>query len=167
MGIVKDRGRYYRVKRVPKRFVGLVRGKNGQAISQVRQALRTDGKAEAQAKAAQVEVAKMAEWEAIAAGDSKSARKHFEAARKLAEARGFKYRTLDALLNAPINEVLGRVKTLGSPNDLEAREVVQAVLGTVPVVLPDLRGVLEEYFDLTCQIVSIQGTYPLGSLICQ
>lgn len=106
MGIVKDRGRYYWVKRVSKRFLGLVRGKDGQTVSQVRQALHTDSKAEAQAKAAQVEVAKMAEWEAIAAGDSKSARKHFEAARKLAEARGFQYRTLDALLNAPMNEVL-------------------------------------------------------------
>lgn len=149
MGIVKDRGRYYWVKRVPKRFFGLVRGKDGQAVTQVRQALHTDSKAEAQAKAAQVEVAKMAEWEAIAAGDSKSARKHFEAARKLAEARGFQYRTLDALLNAPMNEVLDRVQTLGSQDNLEAREVVQAVLGTVPVILPDLRGVLEEYFDLT------------------
>lgn len=149
MGIVNDRGRYYWVKRVPKRFHGLVRGKDGQPVSQVRQALHTDSKAEAQAKAAQIEVAKMAEWEAIAVKDDKSASKHFQAARKLAEARGFQYRTLDELINAPINEVLDRVKALGSPDNLASPEVVQAILGTVPVVLPDFDGVLEEYFDLT------------------
>ena len=87
MGIVKDRGRYYWVKRVPKRYLGLVRGSDGLPVSQVRQALHTDSKAEAQAKAAQIEVARQAEWEALAAGDSGSARAHFEAARKLAQVR--------------------------------------------------------------------------------
>lgn len=149
MGIVKDRGRYYWVKRVPKRYLGLVRGSDGLPVSQVRQALHTDSKAEAQAKAAQIEVARQAEWEALAAGDSGSARAHFEAARKLAQVRGFQYRSLDALLGSPIETNVERIRSLGTPDNLASAEIVRAVLGGVPIVLPDLNGVLTEYFDLT------------------
>lgn len=74
MGIVNDRGRYYWVKRVPKRFLGYVKGKDGQPVTQVRQALHTDSKSEAKIKAAQVEAARLAEWEAMLADDTQSAR---------------------------------------------------------------------------------------------
>ena len=149
MGIVKDRGRYYWVKRVPKRYLGLVRGSDGLPVSQVRQALHTDSKAEAQAKAAQIEVARQAEWEALAAGDSGSARAHFEAARKLAQVRGFQYRSLDVLLGSPIETSVERIRSLGTPDNLASAESIRAVLGGVPIILPDLNGVLTEYFDLT------------------
>lgn len=153
MGIVKDRGRYYWVKRVPKRFAGLVVGKDGKPVTQVRQALHTDSKVEAQAKAAQVEVARMAEWEALAMGDSGSARAHFEMAQRLAQVRGFQYQTLSTLLEAPMDEVLERVKDVQKPRiegkPIENPAVIKAVLGAVPNVLPNLSGVLNEYFDLT------------------
>ncbi|WP_299895759.1 DUF6538 domain-containing protein [uncultured Ruegeria sp.] len=149
MGIVNDRGRYYWVKRVPKRFKGLVRGQDGQPVTQVRQALHTDSKAEALAKAAQIEVARMAEWEALAAGDNGSARAHYESAKKLAGVRGFQYRALNTLLSSPIEEIVGRLHSLGTSDKLETPEVVRAVLGAVPVTHPDLNGVLKEYIDLT------------------
>ncbi len=149
MGIVKDRGRYYWVKRVPKCYHGLVLGKDGQPVSQVRQALHTDSKTEALAKAAHIETSRLAEWESLAAGDSGSARAHFEAARKLAHVRGFQYLTLDALLASPVSEVVDRVRALGGPGNLESPEVARAVLGAVPVVYPDLNIVLNKYFDLT------------------
>ena len=91
MGIVKDRGRYYWVKRIPKKFRGLVLGQNGKPVTQVRQALHTDSKTDALAKAAQVEALRLAEWKAIAAGDSDSAYQNYRAARELAQARGFQY----------------------------------------------------------------------------
>lgn len=149
MGIVLDRGRYYWVKRVPKCYRGLVLGKDGKPVSQVRQALHTDSKSEALAKANQIERARLAEWEALAAGDGGSARAHYESARKLAHVRGYQYRTLDSLLAAPLEDVVGRIQSLGTPDRLESREVVRAVLGAVPVVLPDLNAVLQEYFTLT------------------
>lgn len=37
MGLVYDRGRYYWVKRIPKRFAGLVLGVDSKLVSQVRQ----------------------------------------------------------------------------------------------------------------------------------
>jgi len=91
----------------------------------------------------------MAEWEALAAGDGGSARAHYEAARKLALARGFQYRPLSALLSASPEEILPRVRDLGPPDNPEPPAVVRAVLGAVPVAHPDLQGVLDEYFDLT------------------
>ena len=60
MGITKDRGYYYWVKRVPKRFEGLVLGSDGKPVKQVRQALFTDSRAEAELKAVQIEAARMA-----------------------------------------------------------------------------------------------------------
>lgn len=150
MSIHKDRGRYYWVKRVPKRFAGLVRGADGQPVSQVRQALHTDSLPEAKIKAAQVEAARLAEWEAMAAGDSGSARQHYEAARKLAQARGFPYTPMPLLTEGDITELVTRVLSLAEGGRLTASPAVtEAVLGRVPEVLPSLPEVLTEYYDLT------------------
>ena len=54
MGITCDRGWYYWVKRVPKRYAGLVRGADGQPVGQLRVALRTDSLSEAKKKAVTV-----------------------------------------------------------------------------------------------------------------
>ncbi len=79
MGITCDRGRYYWLKRVPKRYLGLVLGKDGLPVKQVRQALFTDSPSEAKLKAEQVEKARLAEWEALKAGDEGAARAHYDA----------------------------------------------------------------------------------------
>lgn len=109
MGIVSVRGRFYWVKRVPKRYRGLVVGEDGKPIEQVRQALHTDSKVEALAKAAQVEAARLAEWEALRLGDSESARKNYLIARKLAEARGLSYKPIDDLAAGDIVDLVNRV----------------------------------------------------------
>ncbi|MEP2715932.1 hypothetical protein [Pseudophaeobacter sp.] len=149
MGIVNDRGRSYWVKRVPKRFAGLVVGKDGKSATQLRQALHTDSKVEAQAKAAQVEVARMAECGALAMGHGGSARAHFDMAQRLAQVRGFQ----STLLEAPMDEVLERVKDVQKPKNegtpIENPAVIKAILGTVPNVLPNLSVVLNKYFELT------------------
>lgn len=150
MGIINDRGRYYWVKRVPKRFAGLVRGADGQPVTQVRQALHTDSLPEAKIKAAQVEAARIAEWEAMAAGDAGSARKHYEAARKLAQARGFPYTPMPALTEGDIGDLVARVLSLAEGGRLTASPAItEAVLGAVPEVMPTLPDVLTEYYDLT------------------
>ncbi len=155
MGILNDRGRYYWVKRVPKRFAGLVRGVDGQTVTQVRQALHTDNKAEAKIKAAQIEGARLAEWEALAAGDSASARKHYEAARKLAAARGFPYRPVENVAAGDVIDMLNRVLALAEgsrqqPPQLTASlATAEALLGTVPETLPSIPEILAENYELT------------------
>jgi integrase len=150
MGIVLNRGRYFWVKRIPKRYRGLVVGASGQPVTQVRQALHTDSKVEALAKAAQVEAARLAEWEAIRVGDSESARKNYLIAKKLAEARGLSYKPIDDLAAGDIVDLVNRVLSLATGQSLrEPAPVTQAVLGAAPEALPTLSEVLEEYYSLT------------------
>lgn len=150
MGITEDRGRWYWVKRVPKRFLGHVRGADGQPVKQVRQALHTDSEAEAKLKAVQVEAARLAEWEAMRAGDVESARKHYEAARNLAQARGFAYKPQADLAAGDILEVVNRVLSLAENGQHTASyAATSAVLGSVAEVLPSLCDVRDEYYELT------------------
>lgn len=149
MGIAITKGRYYWVKRVPKRFAGLVLGVDGQPVSQVRQALHTDSRTEAAVKAVQVEAARMAEWEAISAGDGVSARKHFEAARRLAQARGFPYTPAPELLSGEWRDLAIRINSLTNAPAPASLAASDAVLGRVPEVLPTLIEVRDEYYERT------------------
>jgi hypothetical protein len=63
MGITQDRGRFYFVMRVPKRY------RNVDTRSQVRQALHTDSRAEAIRKAPAIEEQFVAYWEDLIAGN--------------------------------------------------------------------------------------------------
>ena len=140
VGIVNDRGRYCRVKRVPKRFAGLVCGANGKPVSQVRQALYTDSLQRARVKAA-----RLAEWEAMPAGDSGSARRHCKTARKLAQARGISFHPVEDLTAGDITNLVNRMLTLAEHGRLTASPAVTgAVLSTVPKVMPTLPEVLNE-----------------------
>lgn len=87
-------------------------------VQQVRVALRTDSLSEAKRRAPQVEAAKMAEWEAMVAGDAGSARKHYLSAMKLAEGEGWAYRTVDEIASCDLEEVVARVLSLAGPNGL-------------------------------------------------
>ncbi|WP_227271213.1 DUF6538 domain-containing protein [Roseobacter weihaiensis] len=149
MGITNDRGRYYFVMRVPKRFKGIVCGKDGKPVSQVRQALHTDSRDEANAKAKQVEAAFLAQWEALAAGDGEAAHKHYTNARKIASAHGFTYRQIDDLNTGDLQELLKRLLSLREGESVKAPEVRSAIMGAVPAVTPNLMEVFEEYRDLT------------------
>lgn len=151
MGVTCDRGRYYWVKRVPRRYRAVVTGTDGKPVTQVRQALYTDSKAEAARKAAQVEMARLAEWEALLIGDSAGAARHYANAQKLAEARGFQYVPVSDIAGAPIEEIVSRVLSLrgGGVGYREVSAVSDAVMGVVPVAHPTLPELLAEYVDLT------------------
>ncbi len=149
MGITKDRGRYYWVKRVPKRYRDVVVGIDGQPVKQVRVALRTDSASEARKKAVQVEEARIAEWEALLAGDAGAAQEHYLAAKRLAEARGFAYMPMAKLAAGDLDELVRRLGSLAEGGTLTSSAVAEAVLGTVPEALPTLTKVLDEYVELT------------------
>lgn len=149
MGLTLDRGRFYWVKRVPKRYLGLVRGEDGKPVTQVRAALHTDSRAEAVRKAKQVEAARLAEWEALLHGDTVSAHRHYDAARRLAAARGFDYVPMADLAGGDLNALVARVLALAKAGGgLEPSEVAAAVLGAVPAAYPTLPGMLAEYIKL-------------------
>ncbi|MEM9761550.1 MAG: tyrosine-type recombinase/integrase [Pseudomonadota bacterium] len=125
MGITFDRGGWYAVKRVPKRFAHIDRR------TQVRECLHTDSKAEATAKEPQVVAAWMARWEALAAGAAQDAFAYERAARELAQARGFPYRALTEIATGPFTDLADRLEALfaqGVPSRAEA----DALMGTAP-----------------------------------
>ncbi|UFS65026.1 hypothetical protein LO749_00150 [Paracoccus denitrificans] len=106
MGITKDRGYWYFVKRVPKRFAHV------DPRQKVTRALWTDSEREARIKAAAVEAEVMAYWEALVAGQADDAAAAYEAARKLAQARGFPYRPAAELAAGTIDNLLTRLEAL-------------------------------------------------------
>lgn len=149
MGVTLDRGRFYWVKRVPKRYLGLVVGDDGKPVTQVRAALHTDSRAEANRKAKQVEAARLAEWEALLHGDTVAAHRHYDAAKRLAAARGFEYVPIADLAGGDVAALVERVLALAKAGGgLEAPEVAAAVLGTVPAAYPTLPLMLSEYAKL-------------------
>lgn len=149
MGITQISGRFYWVKRIPKRYAAVVLGDDGRPVTQVRQALHTDSVAEARVKAAQIEAARLAEWEATLAGDRHGAAQHYAAARALAEARGFAYVPLQTLATADLGDLLARLTSLAQPGGLSGPAATEAVLGRVPAVLPTILEVRDKYFSLT------------------
>lgn len=145
MGVTFDRGGWYFVKRVPRALAGLVLGRTGRPVGQVRLCLHTDSRREALAKAAQIDASLAAEWAALAAGQTADARAHYLAVRRLAEARGFAYVPAPRLAEGDLADILARIRAA----EAEPPVVADALLGLVPEAAPDLRAALEEYFAET------------------
>lgn len=147
--VTKDRGRYYFVKRVPKRFAGLVLGKEGQPVTQVRKALHTDSLSEARTKAPQIEAAYFAQWEALAAGERASAYRHYRNAHRIAETRGFTYRPIDEAAAGDLHDLVRQLLSVTNGDQLVPHEIAAAIMGTVPIATPTLMEAFEEYRTLT------------------
>ena len=143
MGITEDRGRFYFVMRVPKRY------HNIDKRSQVRQALRTDSRSEAIRKAPAIEEQFIAYWEDLIAGNDADAKSRWDSARRLAASKGFVYKPIEDLASGPIEELLTRLEAVSIKGELAPPNVVPAVLGTAEAPRPVLSTVVHEYFDLT------------------
>lgn len=150
MGIYLDRGWWYFVKRVPKRFAHF------DPRQRVSRALRTDSKREAAAKAVFVESEFMAYWEALAAGETPDAMRRYEAARKLAEARGFAYYTSAELLQPGAEaEMSARLlEGLAGPSHVAPWAEVEALLGLADPPQLTLSRALTEFLRLTVDRVA-------------
>lgn len=126
MGITKDRGYWYFVKRVPKRFAHV------DPRQKVTRALWTNSERDARIKAAAVEAEFMAYWEALAAGRSDDAVASYDAAVKLAHAHSFLYRPASDLPSGPLESILKRIESLvRSDGSFAPPLVAAAVLGGV------------------------------------
>lgn len=141
MGITLDRGYWYFVKRVPKRFAHI------DPRQKVTKALWTDLEREARIKAASVEAEYTAYWEGLAAGHAHDAAAAYEAARQLAKARGYPYRPAAELAQGPINDLLTRIEIVaGTRGSLEQVAEARALLGGVEQPLVTISTALEDFF---------------------
>ncbi|MFC0192904.1 DUF6538 domain-containing protein [Aureimonas pseudogalii] len=129
-------------RRVPERFARVEERKV------IWISLRTDSESHARQKA-EASWSQMVEaWEARLAGDTEDAERRFEAARQLADRRGFRYLPVAQVAKLPEAEFLERVRTVMKPNGkvdlLEAR----AVLGGATVPGITVSRALELFWDL-------------------
>ncbi len=124
-------------RRVPKRFQSV------EPLPFIKRSLKTDSRAVAAQKAVDVWNEFVENWELLLAGDVTGARERYDAALAIADRRGFRYKTVDAVSQLPIADLLKRVDAVTSPKD------APALLGTVPVPQVTLSEALEMYWDYT------------------
>lgn len=113
--------------------------------------LHTDSMSEAEAKAGPAWEQLVAAWEAKLAGDTSDAEQRFQAARDLAETRGFRYMRVDKVAKLPTHELLNRIDAVsmkvGKPDLQEAA----AFLGGAKEPAITVTRALELYWDLARQ----------------
>ncbi|EAQ13264.1 site-specific recombinase XerD [Maritimibacter alkaliphilus HTCC2654] len=116
---IKTRGKKLSLyRRVPKRYESVEPRKF------IWLSLHTDSMSQAEAKAGPAWEQLVAGWEAKLAGDTSDAEQRFEAARELAEARGFRYMRVEKVAQLPMDELLDRIEAVpvkkGKPDLIEA-----------------------------------------------
>lgn len=137
------RGKTYHLrKRVPQRFAAI------EPRDTVWISLHTDSEKVAKAKAPAAWSELLEAWEAKLAGQTAEAEKLFEAAKRLAAARGFRYLPAERVATLPVDGLLDRVEAVrnveGMPSPIEAA----AFLGAVPEPVITVTRALEIYWGL-------------------
>ena len=123
MGIFR-RGKWWHYrKRVPRRFEHL------DARRPVVIALKTDSRAIAEVKAAEVERELVSYWLALEAGRAPQARERYDAAVRYAQVRGVAYRSASELAEGPVEELVARLLRLQARGELADAAAVSADLG--------------------------------------
>ncbi len=142
MNIAKRNETFYLIKRVPKRY-GIIEKRTFIWIS-----LHTDSETVAYQKAPNAWQHFIEAWEARLAGDNDDAEIRFEAAKKLADVRGFRYVGAENVADLPHNDLLDRVETVedkkGTPDKFEAA----AILGGATLPEINVTRALEIYWTL-------------------
>jgi integrase len=133
---------YHLRKRVPQRFASV------EPRTTVWISLHTDSEKIAKAKAPAAWSELLGAWEAKLGGHNAEAEKYFEAAKQLAQARGFRYLPAERVANLPIDSLLQRVEAVrdkkGEPRKMEAA----AILGGVVEPAITVTRALEHYWGL-------------------
>lgn len=143
MGIFEKDGRYSFVKRVPKRFQHVDKRRD------VRIALKTDSRKEAERKAPQVEAELIAYWEALVDGRSSDAQERFDAVSRIATTQGLSYQTYDKLAEGPIEDIIQRLLMVKDAGPAAPSDIIDALTGEVLPPSITLSAALEDYYTLT------------------
>ena len=135
-GLIKRGNTWHFRMRVPKRYLAVAGRK------EIHRSLETDSERRAREMLPDMKARLLAELEEMTVikerPDEASA---YRAAQKIAQARGFAYRPLSDLLNAPLDEILGRVETASAD---PATETVKALLGAIEEPALMLSGLVDE-----------------------
>ena len=122
MGITKRNEIFYLIKRVPIRYSPV------EKRSFIWISLHTDSETVAHQKAPSAWQHYIEAWEARLAGDNDNAEIRFDAVKKLAAVRGFRYVDADNIADLPHNDLLDRVESVeekkGTLDKLEAAAVL-------------------------------------------
>ena len=130
-------------RRVPARYVGV----NSRTF--VKMSLGTDSLEVAETKAPVVWQQLVEGWEAKLAGHDADAERAFEAARELAETRGFKYLHRSAVAELPTEDLLARLEAVNrAPGAKPDMAEATALLGGADVPKITLSKALESYWSL-------------------
>ena len=135
---------YHLVRRVPKRY------QNVEPLKLIYQTLKTDSEAEARQKAAATWDQLVAGWEARLAGDTTDAEKRFDAAREIAQRRGFRFLPYEKVLGLPIEEIVARVDAIRDGRDgfMDPLET-DALLGMAEMPSVTWTRALDVYVDIS------------------
>lgn len=145
MNLVKRNRTFHVVRRVPKRYAEI------EPRKQVWISLHTDSETLARQKA-QGSWDKMIEgWEAALAGATDDAEKRFQAARNLAQVRGYSYLSAERVAKLPREELLERVEAVTKLNGEASRIEARAVLGGAREPGVTISRALELYWTLAKQ----------------
>ncbi len=123
MPIQKRNKTFHLVRRVPKRF------SNVEQRSVVTISLHTDSEAKALHKAEAIWERYVEAWEAKRAGDSEDAELRFDAARELADRRGFGFLSAEKVARLPLQEIVARARVAIPENREPDKIEAAAVLG--------------------------------------
>jgi len=142
MNVKRRNKTFHLIRRVPKRYQPV----EPRAVVWV--SLHTDSETVARQKAPTAWAHMIEAWEARLAGDSEDAERRFEAARELAQVRGFRYLAADRVAKQPMTELLARVEAVpmrdDGPDEIEAA----AVLGGATEPGITVERALELYWTL-------------------
>lgn len=133
---------YHLKRRVPVRF-HTVEGRKVIWIS-----LGTDSEKEAEARAISAWREMLEGWEARLAGDTGDAEQRFEAARRIAQRKGFRYISMEKVLKLPTEEFLQRVEATQDKTGRVNMTDAAALLGAVNPPEITVTGALACFWDL-------------------
>ncbi|MCU0908885.1 MAG: integrase [Rhodobacteraceae bacterium] len=135
-------GTYHLRKSVPKRYHGI------ESRREVWISLKTDSDSEARRRADAVWQETLAVWEAMKAGDTTHAEARFQAARDLAQALGFRYKTARQVPQAPMSEIVKRVEAIPDRRGRPDMKIAAALLGNITPPATTITKALEQFWDL-------------------
>jgi hypothetical protein len=111
--------------------------------------LGTDSASEGKIKADAVWQQNVEAWEALLAGNSGMAEKRFDAARQIAQSRGFKFLPAEKVQVAPVEDLLRRIEAIPTRKGKPDVTVARALLGTVADPGLKVSKALDMFWDLT------------------
>lgn len=133
---------WYLKRRVPRAFKAV------EARTEVWICLRTGSKTEARRRAESAWASQVAIWEAKLDGRDGDALQKFEAARRLAQASGFRYLDAERVAQLPWPDLEARLFAAMKPEGGMDRDLVPAILGTARPPQVSLSTALDLYWPL-------------------